>query len=268
MNARLTILIVAILVCGCKDKTSVQKDVGYWLIQLKSSEQKMRLEAISHFYENPVLDKDVVEALVKIRDSQPDSEERKAADITLGRMEVIEKVSLLSSPDAGVRWSAAWDLGYNYRGSFAMHRDPPPPPNRGYVGLEGIVVEGLIKALKDSDGMVRGRAAEALGDFGDKGSSAVPELTRVLRQDSDTWVRNRCGYSLGYIGSPLAVPALEEALHDPEAKVRMAAADGLSELGKKASNTLPALRKLAKEDTDAQVRQSAIEAIHMIEKNI
>ncbi len=45
------------------------------------------------------------------------------------------------------------------------------------------MIEPLIAALKDRDGDVRRRAAEALGKIGD--ARALPELERVAQEDKD-----------------------------------------------------------------------------------
>ncbi|KAF5082547.1 HEAT repeat [anaerobic digester metagenome] len=74
-------------------------------------------------------------------------------------------------------------------------------------------VDGLIEALRSSDGLTRQRAALALGDFG--GAEAVGPLVRALG-DPLTAVREAAADSLTLLGSP-AVGPLVELLENPEA---------------------------------------------------
>lgn len=67
----------------------------------------------------------------------------------------------------------------------------------------------LIRALQDSEGAIRYRAAETLGVLGD--SSCVPALIQSL-QDSENWVRWKAAEALGRLKDPMAVPALVELL--------------------------------------------------------
>jgi len=70
-------------------------------------------------------------------------------------------------------------------------------------------VEPLIKALKGWDVVVRRRAAEALGEIGDK--RAVEPLIEALK-DSDKDVQKGAAKALGEIGDERAVEPLIEAL--------------------------------------------------------
>ncbi|KDE54859.1 hypothetical protein EI28_11000 [Methanoculleus sp. MH98A] len=73
-------------------------------------------------------------------------------------------------------------------------------------------VDGLIGALRSSDGLTRQRAALALGDFG--GGDAVGPLVRALG-DPLTAVREAAADSLTLLGTP-AVEPLAELLENPE----------------------------------------------------
>ena len=70
-------------------------------------------------------------------------------------------------------------------------------------------VEGLIRALKDSDEGVRREAAKALGEIGD--SRAVEPLIEALK-DRNEDVQKNAAYALGEIGDSRAVEPLIEAL--------------------------------------------------------
>ena len=71
-------------------------------------------------------------------------------------------------------------------------------------------IEGLIKALDDSDEDVRLKAVEALGKIGD--ARAVEGLIKALDDDID--VRREAVKALGEIGDPRAFDALSELVHD------------------------------------------------------
>ncbi len=82
----------------------------------------------------------------------------------------------------------------------------------------------LIRALADSDGRVRGLAAQAIGEIGADASSAVPELVSLLK-NPDEGSRTTACFALGRIGPAAkdALPALRAALADPSAYVRRVA---------------------------------------------
>jgi hypothetical protein len=75
----------------------------------------------------------------------------------------------------------------------------------------------LQAALNDSDWYVRGNAAEALGNIGNR--EAVPGLIAALNQ-SDISVRSNAAEALGKIGNREAVPGLIAALNDSDIYVR------------------------------------------------
>ena len=72
-------------------------------------------------------------------------------------------------------------------------------------------VEGLIRALKDSDWLVRARAAEALGKIGD--SRAVEPLIEAL-DDVNVIVQIYAAEALHKIGNERANEASEESISD------------------------------------------------------
>ena len=91
-------------------------------------------------------------------------------------------------------------------------------------------VPPLIKALKDKNFGIVGRAASTLGWIGPEASAAVPALTKVLTHD-ESEVRYSAAEALGKIGEQGAVPALTKALKDNNEYVRRAAADALGKIG-------------------------------------
>jgi HEAT repeat protein len=94
-------------------------------------------------------------------------------------------------------------------------------------------VPSLVKILKqDKDPNMRYYAAESLGRFGPAGLAAVPDLIAALKDESQM-VRMGVAYALGELGSPEAVPALQEASKDPANEVRVAAVTALQQIRQK-----------------------------------
>ncbi|HPP52681.1 MAG TPA: HEAT repeat domain-containing protein, partial [Thermoguttaceae bacterium] len=115
-------------------------------------------------------------------------------------------------------------------------------------------IPALREALKDKDSRVRWRAAEALGNLGDRES--IPALREALK-DQDWHVREAAAEALVKLGPP-SIPALREALKDQHSDVRHAAAKALGNLGDHES--IPALREALK-DQDWHVRGIAAEVL-------
>ena len=99
---------------------------------------------------------------------------------------------------------------------------------------EPAAVLPLAALLRDPEGGVRWKAAEALGRLG---SPAVEPLTESLQSD-DVDVRWMAAVALGDIGDPAAIPALVEALDDEDAYVRSRAALALAAIGEPAREVL------------------------------
>lgn len=89
-------------------------------------------------------------------------------------------------------------------------------------------VEQLLKLLRNEDNAgLRNSAAEAVIRLGS--ATAVPLMKMVQDQDAD--VRKFVIDVMGAIGDPIFVPALLQALNDPEVNVASAAAEQLGALG-------------------------------------
>jgi hypothetical protein len=91
-----------------------------------------------------------------------------------------------------------------------------------------LLLPDLVKALKDTDGVVRAWAAQSIGGFGQDVKEAVPDLITLLKDD-DEGSRNSACIALRRIGAAAraALPALREALSDPSAAVRGFAAQAI-----------------------------------------
>jgi HEAT repeat protein len=99
------------------------------------------------------------------------------------------------------------------------------PPKKDYS------VAACIQDLAHSDPMVRATAASILGKYGAEAAPAVPALTQALR-DPNRDVRICATYALAALGQPAqsAVPALRQALRDGDKDVRDGAAYALKQL--------------------------------------
>jgi HEAT repeat protein len=117
--------------------------------------------------------------------------------------------------------------------------------------------------LEDADSYVRGSAANALGQIGDR--LAVEPLAKALL-DTDTVpnVRGSAATALGQIGDRLAVEPLAKALLDTDTapNVRGSAANALGQIGDRLA--VEPLAKALLEDADSYVRGSAANALKRI----
>lgn len=119
----------------------------------------------------------------------------------------------------------------------------------------------------------KGSAASYLGEIGPAAKAVVPALLQASQQDIGAWVdqydRARCALAVLQIDGPddVAVRELEGALQFRQNPwVRGAVARDLSRLGKLSQPLLPALRRNAHEDSDADVRHAAAIALETIEQ--
>ena len=89
--------------------------------------------------------------------------------------------------------------------------------------IEASLVKSLVSSDADNEGSERAR--RALEDYG-----FVARLSAVLLVGRDAWERSSAARVLGQIGSPSALPALIEALHDGDSIVRNQAVTSLGQL--------------------------------------
>ncbi|MCB0062801.1 MAG: HEAT repeat domain-containing protein [Caldilineaceae bacterium] len=124
-------------------------------------------------------------------------------------------LTLLTHEDATLRTVAAMAIG------TIAHRFPDSatmPPH----------LEELTPLLKDSDGLTRQVAADALAQCG---NMAIPALVKVLRFSPEQSARSRAAYALGKIGTMEAAPALYRCLNDQNYLVHTYAHEALDKLG-------------------------------------
>ena len=120
-----------------------------------------------------------------------------------------------------------------------------------------LAVEPLIETLEgDAAGQARVLAARILGNL--RAAEARPALKRAMLEDELTDLRAQATLSLGKIGNPEDVSALQEAAGDEEWPVRAQAANALEMIGD--VSTIPALQELTV-DREWWVRLNASRAL-------
>jgi HEAT repeat protein len=87
----------------------------------------------------------------------------------------------------------------------------------------------LLLRLKDSDYFIRSSAARALGYIESPDDEVVADVVLLLK-DPEWWVRRDAAHALGDMGAVQAIPALKEALNDPESLVSSDAKEALDRL--------------------------------------
>jgi hypothetical protein len=100
----------------------------------------------------------------------------------------------------------------------------------------------LAALLADPDPEIRGAAAWALSQVGEKAAAGAPAVAKLLK-DADPQVRGFAALALRNMGKGAAatIPELSAALQDPVPSVRMTAASALGSMGQAASSAVPAL---------------------------
>lgn len=140
-------------------------------------------------------------------------------------------VELLSSPDPGVRKSAAFKL--------ILRGDK--------------VVPQLLEVLENGPDSTRYIVIQLLGKIGDE--RAVQPLVEILKNAEESSIREETAEALGKMGSPLAMQPLIETLRKDEVpEVRVEAVRGLINL--RLGNPEPLVEAL--EDWFPQVRKEAL----------
>lgn len=125
-----------------------------------------------------------------------------------------------------------------------------------------IVPPDGLKALQHPDAKVRYRAVKTLAELGPLAKFAVPELREALK-DKNGVVRVKVAEALWKIDktpSTVLLPVLLQALKDKDPGVRAAAPPVIALLGSKAKTALPALTEALK-DKSLDVKLSAVAAL-------
>ena len=190
-------------------------------------------------------------------------------------------IRLVKSPDAETRLWAIQILGFI--GPSAESAVPALVPMLRSSGLEeremaarslgaigspaAIAIPDLLSAM-EAKRIPLGIAVPALVALGHAPVEAVPLLIAQLRASTNSPVPLDSVRCLGLIGPPAApaVPALIDALQDPESRTRAPVAFALGQIGPNASNAVPALTR-ALSDEWWYVRENAAIALGKLESN-
>ena len=130
-------------------------------------------------------------------------------------------------------------------------------------------VPALAKASRSrgetpADGVFRAAATKALGNIGAESAAIVPELLRLLQEDTDSLVRTEAAHGLGKLGqgAGTASRALAVVMGDPASgdTLRGEAAWALARVAPLAPGTAAALRAAA-DDKSGAVGVRAAEAL-------
>jgi HEAT repeat protein len=109
-----------------------------------------------------------------------------------------------------------------------------------FEDLPEIVIPALVGALSHADEYVRYSATYGLQRFEDRATAAIPRLIDLLDDETSNWTASDCLAAIG----PAAVPALADALESGSPRRRNFAARALAHIGRSASASIPALRRL------------------------
>jgi len=117
------------------------------------------------------------------------------------------------------------------------------------------VLRGAAEPVETTEEPILTHAAYALSAIG---QASVPTLTSVLRDDAAWWVRATAADILGDIGKPAteAVPALIQALDDPSEWVRRNSVNALGTIGEGTEALIAASK-----DDHPLVRCNAVNAL-------
>jgi HEAT repeat protein len=165
----------------------------------------------------------------------------------------LKRGSLTSPIDVSVRLSIATSLGM-------LLGDKSIPPK---VQADAIVE--LKRLLKDTQTIIRYRAAEAVAKLGPEAKSAIPELIAMTKEFASWESRHVAAGALGQVGVDRksgppkeVVSALLPLLGDYSHQVRMMALQSLANLGAPADTTLKQrLETIAAKDSEPVVQVTA-----------
>jgi len=121
----------------------------------------------------------------------------------------------------------------------------------------------LTNFLRGSRSPCRVNFIDALSSFPEEAAPAVTILVESLR-DVDEKVASHAARALGSLHDPSVIPVLKQSLEDARPSVRIGAARALGDFFQRARSAVPALVQ-ALGDPDAQVREDATNAIRNID---
>lgn len=111
--------------------------------------------------------------------------------------------------------------------------------------------QDYINDLQSKDENIVTAAADWLGNEGEKG--AVPQLSKLLKEDKSAKVRVYAAIAIGLIADETGIPALNEALvSDSNADVRYAALLSIHRINP--AKSIDALKKAKETETDPTIK--------------
>lgn len=141
------------------------------------------------------------------------------------------------------------------------------PGAKELAGAVALVVEKLLNYEGDGSDGARAIGAEMLGDCGPIAGAAVPALVHRLK-DEEGEVRVRAAEALFKIApdphGAAALGALAAGLKDPDLLVRILAAEALGRLGPRAREAATGIAAAAR-DPEPEVREAAREALRKVD---
>jgi HEAT repeat protein len=192
-----------------------------------------------------------VESLVRDLGDMQKSVQRGAIDRLValaasGNGEVIERLrDSMASDDRRVRWAAAYALAQIGADAFAMDS-----------------ADALIEAMADDDGDIRWAATNLMVRLGRENFDEITNRLYKLASGSDRNARKMALYCIRdlKIAGPDLIPVVENAVHDSDVHVRLAALAVLSRLrGAPAAGRI--MLECLRSDPDAGVRRAAASAL-------
>jgi HEAT repeat protein len=177
-------------------------------------------------------------------------------------------IDLIKGENSPLKTQAAASLGrlgeVALPGLIGLLRDPQPATRSlaatalGEIGSKGSVA-ALIELVKADTSPARGDAIEALGKIG---SPLALDTLLPLAHSGSVSLRRKTITALSQIDDNRVVETLVAALTDQYEEIRQIAAVGLGNVGNRA--VIPALERVAQNDTNSDVRDAAINSIEQI----
>ncbi len=139
-----------------------------------------------------------------------------------------------------------------------MSKSVPESKGPLHLASDAATINSLIATLESKDGLARQRARHSLVAIG---KPAVPALVEALT-DPDGHRRWEAAKTLEAIGDPSAAPALVRAMEDQDFGVRWLAAEGL--IGLKRAGLASLLQALAEYPDRVWIREGAHHVFRMM----
>jgi S1-C subfamily serine protease/HEAT repeat protein len=145
--------------------------------------------------------------------------------------------------------------------AWAPDARAPMVAGGGGGAMSAANLSDVVKMLSNADAAKRAKAAETLGEMGEKAKAAISSLLKLLN-DPDDFVKRMATNALDKIGLPSKsdVPMLANLLRDQSVELRRYAARTLEKMGADARGALNDLLQ-ATTDKDTVVRQHAFRSL-------